>query len=299
MMTHKKNEFRRQIKGVRWMIFWVVLAQFAAEVAVEAVFSFLKNPPHEYIRIAIVEVIAIGVPLIIYARSVWNSHGKNAKKEFGMNRCKPHLLLLAAALGVCGQFVMILLNLPMNLLFEQTATVEMPEPDDVGLLLLGILAVVLIPAILEEFWMRGVIFCAYNKSNTVAAVFFTSLMFALLHMNVNDVLGFMFMGVVASVIMIKCDSLYAAMVYHGFSNLTVFLLSDFILPNVTDKIWLLFGLAVLLFFLLFALLLVKKNKAKANKVFKPGRVVVNSLFSLPVVLSVVVAFIKYFVSKGI
>ena len=78
------------------MIFWVVLAQFAAEVAVEATFSFAENPPHEYIRSAIVEVFAIGVPLVVYARYVWNNRGMNVKKEFGLNVCKPHLLFIAA-----------------------------------------------------------------------------------------------------------------------------------------------------------------------------------------------------------
>ena len=53
-MPEKKYELRKQIRSVRWMIFWVVLAQFAAEIAVEAVVSFMKNPPHEYIQIAIV-----------------------------------------------------------------------------------------------------------------------------------------------------------------------------------------------------------------------------------------------------
>jgi len=297
-MTEKKTEFRRQIKSVRWMIFWVVLAQFAAEVAVEAAFSFMKDPPHEYIRIAIVEVLAIGVPLMLYARWAWNSYGKNAKKEFGMNRCKPYLLLVAAVLGVCGQFVMILLNLPMNMLFEQTAQPIVDDTMSTGQLVLGIFAVVLIPAVLEEFWMRGVIFCAYNKSNTVAAIFFTSIIFAMLHMNINDVVGFLFMGIVASVIMIKCNSLYAAMVYHGFSNLTVFLLNGLIMPYMADKIWVIFGLAVAVFFALFAFLLVQKSKVRINKVFKTGGLVINSLFSLPIILSAVVAVIKYFVSNG-
>ena len=52
------------------------------------------------------------------------------------------------------------------------------------------------------------------------------------------------------------------------------------------------------FFAIFAFLLMQKNKVRINKVFKTGGVVVNSLFSLPIILSVVVAVIKYFVSSG-
>ncbi len=297
-MTEKKTELRRNIKSVRWMIFWVVLAQFAAEVVVEAVFSFIENPPHRYVRVAIVELFAIGVPIMLYARSARGTFEKDVKEEFGMNGCRISLLLLAAALGVCSQFVMILLNLPFNAIFETPVDTSVEAVADSDSLALGIFAVVLIPAVLEEFWMRGIIFSAYNKGNTVAAIFFTSLMFAFLHMSLNDLPGFVFMGIVASVVMIKCNSLYAAMVYHGLSNLTALLLGTVILPSVGDNVWLVFVLAVLGFFVLFAFLLIQKGKVKINKVFKPGKLVVNSIFSLPVILSFAVALVKYFLSGG-
>lgn len=279
------------------MIFWVVLAQFAAELVVGAVFSFMENPPHEYIRIAVVELLAIGVPIMVYARSVWNSSVREAQKEFWMNSCKPYCLLLAALLGIFGQFVMILLNIPANFLVQtvlrQTYEDAIPMALSGEEVLSGIFAVVIIPAVLEEFWMRGIIFSAYNKSNTYAAIFLTSLMFALLHLRINEALGFMFMGIVASVVLIKCNSLYAAMVYHGFSNLTALLLGGFILPYVIDYIWLVFIVAVLCFVFVFALLLMQKNKIAVHKNFKTGTLVLNSLFSMPIILSIAVVIIKY------
>lgn len=296
--TQKKNELRRYIKDVRWMIFWVVLAQFAAEVAVEASFSFIENPPHPYIRSAIVELIAIGVPLAVYARYVWNTRAKNVKKEFGLKPCNFFLIVLAALLGICGQFVMILLNLPMNLIFVQENNAPVFESIDTAGFFMGLVTVVLVPAVLEEFWMRGVVFWAYKKSNTVAAIFFTSLVFAFLHMSLNEAIGFLFMGIVASVIMIKCNSLYAAMVYHAFNNLTAFLLNPVIMPYIASNIWLFFGGAFVLFWLLFVLLLLQKNKVKINKVFSFGKLVVTSVFSLPIILSFVVAIIKVIVSGG-
>ncbi len=296
-MTEKKYELRKQIKSVRWMIFWVVLAQFAAEIVVGAIFSFMENPPHEYIRIAVVELLAIGVPIMVYARSVWSSGVSEAKQEFWMNLCKPYCLFLAALLGIFGQFVMILLNMPANFLTQtllnQTYEDAIPMALSGDEVLFGIIAVVIIPAILEEFWMRGIIFSAYNKSNTLAAIFFTSLMFALLHLRINEALGFLFMGIVASVVLIKSNSLYAAMVYHGFSNLTALLLGGFILPYVIDYIWVVFVIATLGFMLFFALLLMQKNKMALHRNFKAGTLVLNSLFSMPIILSIVVVIIKY------
>ncbi len=296
-MTEKKYELRKQIKSVRWMIFWVVLAQFAAELVVGAVFSFMENPPHEYIRIAVVELLAIGVPIMVYARSIWNSSVSEAKREFWMNPCKPYCILLAALLGVFGQFVMILLNMPANFLTQtvlnQTFEDAIPMALSQGEVLIGIVAVVIIPAVLEEFWMRGIIFSAYNKSNTLAAIFFTSLMFAFLHLRINEALGFLFMGIVASVVLIKSNSLYAAMVYHGFSNLTALLLGGFILPYVIDYIWVVFIIAVLGFALFFVLILLQKNKMAMHRNFRAGTLVLNSLFSMPIILSIAVVIIKY------
>jgi len=297
-MTNKKYELRKQIKSVRWMIFWVVLAQLAAEIAVEALFSFMKNPPHQYIQIAIVEVLAIGVPIMVYAKSVWNSYGKDAKKEFWLNPCSPSFIILAAFLGICGQFVMILLNMPANI-YTQTvlgqADSHAVAVAENGLeVILGIVAVVIIPAVLEEFWMRGIIFSAYNKSNTVAAIFFTSIIFALLHLSINETAGFLFMGIVASVILIKSRSLYCSMVYHAFSNLTALLLGGYILPAIGNYIWFIFIGAVVVFMALFVLLLLKKNKVTLNKSFRTSRLILNSIFSLPVLLSAAVVLLKYF-----
>lgn len=295
-MMQEKNELRKCIKDVRWLIFWVVLVQFAAEVVDGAVVSFMENPPHKYIRSAIIELITIGVPLTVYARYVWNNHSESVRKEFGLKNCDIHLLLLAAILGICGQFVMILLNLPLNMLFPREHTLSVAETLGGGQFLLGFVTVVIIPAFLEEFWMRGVVFSAYNKSNTVAAVFFTSLIFAFLHMSLHEAPGFLFMGIVASVVMLKCNSLYAAMVYHGFNNLTALLFRPVVMPIIAGNFWLFMGLAVILFVGLFGLLLMQKNKVKPNKHFNSGKLVMNSIFSLPMILSVAVAVIKAIVS---
>ncbi len=302
-MTEKKYELRKQIKSVRWMIFWVVLAQFAAELVVDAVFSFMENPPYEYIRVAIVEILAIGVPITVYARSAWSSGIDAAKQQFWLKPCKPYCLLLAALVGIFGQFVMIVLNIPGNLLVQE---VLKQSPEDVipvvlggGKMISGIIALVIIPAILEEFWMRGIIFSAYNKSNTVVAIFLTSVLFALLHLKISDALGFLFMGIVASVVLIKCNSIYAAMVYHGFSNLTALLLEGFVLPYIGDYIWTVLALTVLGFVVLFGLLLVQKNKILLHRNFKTGTLVLSSIFSLPIMLSIVVVIVKYFLIKAI
>ncbi len=301
-MAEKKYELRKQIKSVRWMIFWVVLAQFAAEVLVEAVVSFMANPPHKYLQIAIIELAAIGVPISIYAKTAWNLSGKKVKNELGLNRCGFGYIILAAILGISGQFVMMLLNVPANYIVNfisgETVKTAVPIAERWYDLLLGLFAVVIVPAILEEFWMRGIIFRAYSRGNTNAAIVFTSLVFALLHLRANEVVGFLFMGILASLLLTKSKSLYAAMVYHGFSNLTALLFGAYIIPKIIDRIWFVFGVMVLLFALSFVILIKQKNGIRKNKTLRTGSLVITSIFSMPIILSVVTVVIKYFILSG-
>ncbi len=299
-MSKKRYELRKQVKSVRWMIFWVVLAQLAAEMAMQAVTSFMPNPPHEYIQIAIVELFAIGVPIMVYGKSVWNGSGKNVAKELMLNKCKPDLFCYAALLGITGQFVMMALNIPANLyiqeVLEKDATDAIPVALSISEMLLGSLAVVIIPAVLEEFWLRGILFKAYNDCNTGAAVIFSTLVFALLHMRLNEVAGFIFMGLMAALVLIRCQSLYAAMLYHAFSNLTA-LTFGFILADVVEYIWIIFAAALFMFAVGLVLLFARGKSIRATKEFNQGRLLFNSIFSVPVMLSVALLIVKFLLAQ--
>ena len=301
-MVEKKYELRKQIKSVRWMIFFVVLAQFAAGVLIEAIVSFMANPPHQYIQIALVELIAIGVPISIYAKTVWNSSGKRTKQELCLKGCNLKFFILAALLGISGQFVMMLLNVPanfiVNLFTGKTAVQEVPIAEHWYDLLLGFFAVVIIPSVLEEFLMRGIIFRAYSRCNTTAAVFFTALIFALLHLSVSEIVGFFFMGLVASILLTKSKSLYVPMVYHAFSNLTALFFGAFIMPWIIDYIWVAFAVIVVVFALSFMVLLKQRGGMIITKSLRTAPLIITSIFSMPVLLSVVTVVVKYLLLKG-
>ncbi len=280
------------------MIFWVVLAQFASQIAVEAAVSFMSNPPHEYIQIAIIELFSIGVPIMVYAKAMYRGNAVRIKQETCLNRCKPGFVLLAAALGICGQFVMMILNVPANYVLSlwghNTAEGTIVVAATWHEVALGVFAVVIIPAVLEEFWMRGIIFSAYNRCNTRAAVIFTALIFALLHLSAGEFVGFFFMGIVSALVLIKSGSLYAAMVYHAFSNLTALLFGAFIMPKIIDYIWVVFAVMVVLFTLAFVVLLKQKNKNPGSRVFGSASLMITGIFSMPVLVSVAVVILKYF-----
>ncbi len=299
-MSKKKYELRKEMKSVRWMIFWVVLAQLAAEIAVQAVISFMSNPPHEYIQIAIVEIIAIGVPIVIYGKSAIHLNKKSIKDDLKLNRCRMDFLGIAMVLGITGQFVMMLLNIPANLYISNVLNKEsvdaIPIAQNLCQMILGAIAVVVVPAILEEFWIRGILFSAYERSNTWGAVIFTTLVFALMHMRLNEFVGFLFMGIMSLFVLVRTKSLYAAMVYHAFSNLAA-LVFGFMLAYVIDYILLIFIIAVVVFIFFLLLLCIKGEKMRVYKEFGFGELMLNSILSLPIILSFILLTMKYFLIK--
>ncbi len=280
------------------MIFWVVLAQFASQLAVEAAVSFMPNPPHQYIQIALIELISIGVPIMIYAKTVFKGSGKRIKQRVCLVSCKSGWVLLAAVLGITGQFVMMVLNIPANYILSVLGLADSSNSVAVAVewyeVVLGIFAVVIIPAVFEEFWMRGIIFSAYNRCNTRAAVIFTALVFALLHLSVNEFVGFFFMGIVSALVLIKSGSLYSAIIYHACSNLTALLFGAHIMPKIIDYIWVVFAAMVLLFAAALVVLLKQKSRIRTSRVFGSTSLVVTSVFSMPVLVSIAVVILKYF-----
>lgn len=293
-----KHEYRKQIKSVKWLIFWVVLAQFAANIAVQAAVSFMQNPPHEYIQIAICELLAVGVPIMVYGRSEWRGSAEKLKNELMLKRCGLRIGLIAAAIGITGQFIMMLLNMPVNIYIQTVLKAESADAIPVALsgfdIALGFVAVVILPAFLEEFWMRGLVFRAYNRCSTTGAVVFTSLVFALAHMRMNEFVGLIFMGFMAAYIMLRTKSLYAAIIYHAASNAAA-LLFGFVLANVLDYLWWIFGAATALFFVSIVLLNRNTKRIHKNKTVKAGKLVWRSIFSLPFILSVLVAVLRHYI----
>ena len=300
-LSRKRYECRKHIKSVRWLIFWVVLARFAAQVLLAACLSFSEKVPHEYVRSAIIEVLAVGVPIVVYARSLRRDlKGENPKTELSFNKTSFWLLLISVLIGFSGQFVMMLLNIPANLFITEVLKKDsvdaIPLAMNISELALGFLTMAVIPAVLEEFWLRGIVFGAYNRGSTVAAAVFTTLIFALVHNSVSNFLGFLFMGAYLAAVLIKTRSVYAAMLCHAANNAAA-LLFGFMLTGLLERLTAVFILAAVVFAVSIWLLFKFGTKPEVVKEMKAGKLIFGSIFSLPVVLSVVVEVLRYFMFK--
>lgn len=235
------RERKHRLRSVRRMLLAIAAVQLAVTAAVSTVTSFFDAPPPSWIPILLIELLAYLVPLSLYAKSNRLLTARTARERFGLRPCRKQLWgwVITGALGC--QFVMILLNLPLNFLLPA----EEASAEGSLLHLLSMLLVVgAIPALFEEFLFRGIVYGVMKEFNTRAAMIFTSVIFAVMHGSLTGFLGYLYLGWATTNVLERTRSLYAAMAFHLINNMVAILLSRF-------SPWLLsFPVATLWFFVL-------------------------------------------------
>lgn len=289
----KNYAYKKEIKSVRWLLFGVILSLFTAEVVFEAVVSFMTVPPHKYIRMAVVEIAAFLFPMLLLKSSSLKRF--NTVKNLRLNRISVVKSALVILLGIGGQFVMMLLNLPLQYIFKVFFHIgeSTNEFGDVTFWTVvgGVIAVGILPSILEEFWMRGLVFEVYNRVSTKNAILFTTFIFAVFHGKPEEIIGYIFMGFMTAFVMLRCNSLYAAVLYHLASNLTALWFSVNVMKLV-DFLWPMIIFMVMAFagiFIFFS----KKYLAVGTVAGKKVGIFKSSIVSIPIILSICIVVLKY------
>ena len=85
--------------------------------------------------------------------------------------------------------------------------------------------VALMPAICEELVFRGIITTGFKKFGMVTAVILSSVMFALMHQNLQQLVYQLFLGALMAYIMLKTGNIIYTMLLHFFNNFVILLLA--------------------------------------------------------------------------
>lgn len=90
---------------------------------------------------------------------------------------------------------------------------------------LNLIIIALLPAVVEEFIFRGLIFNGYKKRNPLMAVLLSAFLFGLLHMNVNQFSYAFVMGIVFALLAYATGSLLPSILGHFIINGTSVLMT--------------------------------------------------------------------------
>lgn len=98
---------------------------------------------------------------------------------------------------------------------------------------LGILIIGFLPGLVEETLYRGIMFSAFRKRSVLTGIVISALSFGLMHMNFNQMLYAIYLGIVFALVVEATGSLVSTMILHmlfnGFNTMYVY-----ILPKLYD-----------------------------------------------------------------
>lgn len=302
----RKYEDIKRIKSVRWLIFYVILAQFVCQALLRAVMSFIGKDVIQsermlrYIQLGITTAVPFLVAFAVYGAASRKNNEKNFREEMRLNFANPKYFMPIAVMGISGQFVMALLNLPISRLTSEIfgsagASSGAFVPMSGGEMAAAIISVGILPAFFEELWMRGFVLGVYEKRSTLAAIVFTTVIFGLLHGSAAKLPGVLFMGFTAAMCAIKTKSVFAAMLFHGVCNITGVIYSYIAMnyKSADSFVWVFASIMVVVFFASFMIFLVITPKIARHKCRKEGAMILKNIFSIPIILCFAIIFLRY------
>lgn len=130
------------------------------------------------------------------------------------------------------------------------------------------LIMALLPAVTEEFLLRGIVMREYECYGTLSAVLVSSLVFSLLHVSPFQIVSLFVAGVAYAVLALLFDSIWPAVIAHVIHNSVVALIyyyNDFVSYILGDRLFLVIFLVALFVILLIALKLLENVLAERGK----------------------------------
>ena len=171
---------------------------------------------------------------------------------------------------------------------------------------LAVLAACIVPALAEEFYLRGAIFSAYEFGSTAVAIIMSALAFSLLHAQSWNLLGPLIAGLAYGYMTYALDSIWPAALSHFLNNLYALVMAQLMHTYSAFGLWPYFLAINLLLFLLFSVFslnalqhLMERNKVK--KLTRGSRNVAAILFETilsPGFLVFVILFVTRALMQG-
>lgn len=201
-----------QIKKVNNIFLITVMTAIGGSLLL-GTFSFTKN--NELVSLLLSQIIYV-IPAVLYL----STSKENIKERLRINRIKGSTILLLIMLSYFISPLLTYLNAITMLFSKNTIQNTIYGIVKNYPMIVGVIAVGLVPCILEETVYRGVFFNEYRKVDPKKGILISGLIFGLMHMNWNQFVYAFVMGMIFAVVVEACDSIIASMVVHFTINST-------------------------------------------------------------------------------
>lgn len=211
----------------------------------------------------VISSIALIIPYTVFARVMGQRVGDlinlNKPKEKGL--MLPFVLL---GLSFCG-FSNFATNIAGSIFesfgFHYQADIHSQDPTNIYGIILSVLATAVTPAIVEEFAMRGMLMGVLRKHGDGVAIAASSLVFALMHGNFEQIPFAFLLGLFFAYSVIKTKTLWTAVIIHFLNNF-LSVVFGYVAQNISSSeanVLFIFYMIVLIAIGFIALLLLRKH----------------------------------------
>lgn len=229
---------------------------------------------------SIYSVVCLGVPFLLAYFFEKNLSEYEILPLGKAENAEDMLLLIFAALGACiiGSYVSSYFSSFLQQLFDVKFTSqEIPLPNTSWGVVLYIVRSAMVPALIEEFAIRGVVMQPLRKYGDWFAMLMSSMVFALMHGNMIQIPFAFLAGLAISFAVIKTGSLWTGIIIHFLNNF-VSVVQTLLYYNVSSESYTRISLAsnvlIIAVGCLCAMLyyrkLVEKRKERYRDFYNPG-----------------------------
>lgn len=199
-----------KVKKANWFFFVVVCVYLGGSLLIGLLGRRVELP---YSLLVMSGQILIGGTLIVHAIVTKGELLKQVRHErLGI----ADILLVALIMFLCLPLVYFINFVSMMFTENEIAGTMADMVSNPYILNLAMIA--LTPAIVEELVCRGVLYHTYKTKGAVFAIVMSAFIFGLLHMNLNQMLYAMALGIVFCLVVEATGSIYSSMIMHFIMN---------------------------------------------------------------------------------
>lgn len=223
-----ENEGR--ITRIAYIIYFVIAALFVVIRALSSfgLLNFLGDYGGYVFSFVIQVVLLLGGSVFLFAK-LTKQKTKQVLVNYGVIKISSKTIIWAIVAGAIVFFLNVFISSFFNSIIsalgytsERAGRVISNYP--VWLLFVNIIFTAVLPAICEEMAHRGMILRASGKFGFIKAILISSLLFGLLHLNIEQVFYATLIGVYLGFVTMLSGSIIPAMIIHFMNNaLSVFL----------------------------------------------------------------------------
>lgn len=246
---------RPRYKRERRTVGFMLLAAFLLSLLARLFGDLIKLPAREILFPLILFAATLFLPPLAYL--LFRGRGYMKTLRLPPPR-REHLPLLLAALVamLTGSFLFSCLTGGVDTLGNTLTHFNAAAPEHPLMAVLFYLVVGLLPALFEPFLFFGITTVEYERRGSFRAVLLSSLLFALFHFDLKNLVAYLFLGLLSMLVLYTTNSLFSLLLLHLFYNAIFLLAGPYIIAlyRYTGSLALFLFIMIFLFLLSLALL---------------------------------------------